>query len=367
MAPGVTILGKRLFYLLEETLSIRTPTYLHSPHCRNGPYLLRASALCSAPKSPLLPSKMSDNPDEVCANCGKEGSDTIKLKNCTACYLVKYCSVDCQKIHRKQHKKACKKRAAELNDEKLYSQGHERAAGDYCPICLLAIPFPVEDHAMLRPCCMKMVCFGCCQAAFQRGLREDCPFCRTPPAENDEETLEMVKKRVDARDPEAIYYLGDLHFRGIYGLKKDLSRALELWTEAADLGSTAALFKMGGCHMEGEGLAKDEAKAVEYWKVAAMQGEVQSRHNLGFYELEKGDFDRGVRHFLISAKMGYKGSLGIIKDMFANGHATKAQYAEALKGYQAAMEETKSPDRELEKGNLLEQWRRIVEGRGPLT
>ncbi|EJK68383.1 hypothetical protein THAOC_10440, partial [Thalassiosira oceanica] len=34
---------------------------------------------------------------EACANCGKEGSDTIKLKNCNACFLVKYCSVDCQK------------------------------------------------------------------------------------------------------------------------------------------------------------------------------------------------------------------------------------------------------------------------------
>ena len=58
---------------------------------------------------------------EACANCGKESGDAVKLKNCTACYLVKYCGVDCQKIHRKQHKKACKKRAAELKDEKLYS------------------------------------------------------------------------------------------------------------------------------------------------------------------------------------------------------------------------------------------------------
>ncbi|EJK54548.1 hypothetical protein THAOC_25814 [Thalassiosira oceanica] len=29
--------------------------------------------------------------DEVCANCGKIGSGIIKLKNCTACRLVKYC------------------------------------------------------------------------------------------------------------------------------------------------------------------------------------------------------------------------------------------------------------------------------------
>ena len=58
--------------------------------------------------------------EEACANCGKHGSDTVKLKNCTACRLVKYCGVDCQKAHRKQHKKACKQRAAELEDEQLY-------------------------------------------------------------------------------------------------------------------------------------------------------------------------------------------------------------------------------------------------------
>ena len=51
--------------------------------------------------------------DEACANCGKHGGDIVKLKNCTACRLVKYCGVDCQKTHRKQHKKACKQRAAE--------------------------------------------------------------------------------------------------------------------------------------------------------------------------------------------------------------------------------------------------------------
>ncbi|EJK55161.1 hypothetical protein THAOC_25135, partial [Thalassiosira oceanica] len=59
----------------------------------------------------------------VCANCGKEGNDAVKLKNCTACLLVKYCGVDCQRAHRKQHKKACKERAAELKDEQLYRPG----------------------------------------------------------------------------------------------------------------------------------------------------------------------------------------------------------------------------------------------------
>ena len=49
---------------------------------------------------------------------------------------------------------------------------------------------------------------------------------------------------------------------------------------------------------------------------------------------------------MISAKMGHKGSLEMIKEMFVRGLATKEQYAEALKGYQSAVEETKSHDRD---------------------
>ena len=51
---------------------------------------------------------------DVCASCGKAVVDDVKLKICTACKLVKYCSVDCQKNHRSKHKKSCKKRATEI-------------------------------------------------------------------------------------------------------------------------------------------------------------------------------------------------------------------------------------------------------------
>ena len=52
---------------------------------------------------------------DVCGHCGREDNNAdIKLKHCTACYSVKYCSVDCQKAHRPKHKKECKKKASEL-------------------------------------------------------------------------------------------------------------------------------------------------------------------------------------------------------------------------------------------------------------
>ena len=285
---------------------------------------------------------------EACGNCGKEGKeDGVKLKNCTACFLVKYCSLDCQKTHRKQHKKACKERAAQLKDEKLYSQGHERAEAEFCPLCLLAIPLPMEIHALLRPCCTKLVCFGCCLAAAKRGMGESCPFCRAPGSEIDVERLRRVRKRVAAKDPESICHLGDLYHAGSHELEKDESRALELWSEAAELGSTKALSLIGMAYYNGRlGINQDIARGIRYWESGAMQGGASSRHSLGLVERNNNEFDRAMRHFMISAKMGYKDSLDAIKDMFAKGLATKAQYVEGLKGYQEAIEDMMSPDRD---------------------
>ena len=44
----------------------------------------------------------------------------------------------------------------------------------------------------------------------------------------------------------------------------------------------------------------------------------------------------------------------MIKELFKKGYATKSQYAEALKGYQNALEEMKSPDRN-EAKTIVEQ------------
>ena len=56
-----------------------------------------------------------------------------------------------------------------------------------------------------------------------------------------------------------------------------------------------------------------------------MQGHVPARHNLGCLEIEKGNVGRAVKHFMISAKMGYDDSLDSMKKkMF---EASKLQYA----------------------------------------
>ncbi|EJK48121.1 hypothetical protein THAOC_33111 [Thalassiosira oceanica] len=163
---------------------------------------------------------------------------------------------------------------------------------------------------------------------------------------NDADGLAMIQTRVAKNDPAAIYFLGQQYYHGMNGLQKDARKSFELWTESAELGSINALFCLGNAYDLGEGVQQDKAKAVEFFTKAAMQGHVLARVNLGWLEGLKGNHDRAVRHFLISAKMGDKDSLENIKKEFKAGIATKEQYAEALKGYQDAVEEMKSHDRD---------------------
>ena len=119
-----------------------------------------------------------------------------------------------------------------------------------------------------------------------------------------------------------------------------------MWTEAAELGSLDAHYALGDRYYHGDDVVEDKPRGLHHWQQAAMKGHVKSRHNLGVIEFGEGNYKLAVQHWVISAKMGCKDSLYDIKTMFMDGHATKAQYAEALRGYQHAMEEMKSPQRE---------------------
>ena len=118
---------------------------------------------------------------------------------------------------------------------------------------------------------------------------------------NDADQLAMIQARVAKKDPAAINNLYNL---GACGLQNNMKRAVELFTEAAELGSIDALYKLGLAYYHGMGVEKDEAKAAEFYKRAAMQGCVESRHKLGYIEGQKGNYDRAVRHWMISAKNG---------------------------------------------------------------
>ncbi|EJK69750.1 hypothetical protein THAOC_08959, partial [Thalassiosira oceanica] len=235
---------------------------------------------------------------------------------------------------------------AASHSERLLNEGQERWEGDRCSICFLFIGFPVGEHARMNVCCMKRVCEGCILAANLRGINDRCPFCRAHRPSDDASKLAMIQKRVGKRDAEAIKYLGNEYFYGTLGLAKDVPRAIELWTEAAELGSVDAHYMLGVAYYYGYGADEDKPRGIQHWEEAAMKGHAESRHCLGVAEVDNDNYELAVRHWMVSAKMGGEDSLNSIKESFMEGEATKAQYAEALRGYGDAVVEMKSHQRE---------------------
>jgi hypothetical protein len=138
----------------------------------------------------------------ACANCGKEESKMI----CSACRLVKYCGKDCQIEHRRRHKQACKKRAAELHEEALFRVPPK--AKD-CPICFITLPESMICAKRYRSCCGKTFCSGCLFADMkQNNGRRICPFCRAQSPENIVDAIDLLYKRAEINDPNALAVLG---------------------------------------------------------------------------------------------------------------------------------------------------------------
>ena len=261
--------------------------------------------------------------------------------------MVKYCSRDCQVAHRPNHKKECKRRAAELFDEELFKDPPERPE---CPICMLPLPFG-DCSVQFNSCCGKLICLGCVHAQKKEDCRngkalqdcEACPFCRTPPPLEDEEILERLNKCIERNNAISMRQLAECYLEGEMGLQKDLVKAEELFQKAGENGYATAFGRLGDIYFQG--LDKDFKKAKHYWQLGAKRGCMDSRHNLAIVE-SRSDGIRAYKHFLICVKAGYEPSLQNVKLIFEQGFMTEDEYLEALGAYAKKQEDAKSAMRD---------------------
>ena len=277
-----------------------------------------------------------------CASCGTAEGDDIQLKTCTACKSVRYCSITCQRNHRPKHKRACKKRAAELRDEILFAQPESSNFGD-CPICCLPLPLD-RGKSGYHPCCSKIVCLGCVAANYERMERErrglTCPFCRDAVHEGDRN--QKMMKRIQANDPNAMCEVGEeCDEQGNY------VEAFRHFSKAAELGDADAHFYLSVVYRGGKGVKMDKKKEIYHLEEAAIKGHNDARRNLAYYEERKGNIERSVRHLIIAAKLGDDVSISTLKKFYADGDVSKESFAAALRAYQAVVNATKSSQRDV--------------------
>ena len=280
-----------------------------------------------------------------CANCGKEGGDS--MNTCNKCDLAVYCNAACKKKHKSKHKKKCERRAAELCDERLFNEPPPR---EDCPICMLPPPLYGSNYTGMNfySCCGKNICNGCTYTMRETGEKNMmlCPFCKAPPPKSNEENVERVKKLMEKGNASSFYQLGGYYAQGIMGLPQDEAKANELYLKAGQIGCAEGYCNLGVHYYSGRGVEIDKKKAMYYNELAAMNGSVMARHNLGADEYEAGNYHRAMKHYVISARAGYKPSLGLVKNGYMLGDVTKEEYANALRAYQKIQDETKSDIRD---------------------
>mmetsp|Transcript_10877 Transcript_10877/g.16069 ORF Transcript_10877/g.16069 Transcript_10877/m.16069 type:complete len:323 (+) Transcript_10877:97-1065(+) len=279
-----------------------------------------------------------------CASCGIAEVDGIKLTTCDAnCLLVRYCSGSCQREHRLQHKEECKKRVAELRDELLFAQPDSSHFGD-CPICFLPLAINERSHVLMS-CCSKAICDGCWYAnkirELNASLKHACPFCRHSVPVTQAEINANIMKRVEAND----------HFAtGFDGIRRydegDYGSAFEYLSKAAELGDADAHYQLSVMYLDGKGVEKDEKMAVYHWEESAIAGHPTARYNIGAIEWNNGSKERAVKHYIIAANHGNTKSVEMLKQGYKEGSVSKEDFAAALRAHQAAVDATKSPQRE---------------------
>jgi len=245
-----------------------------------------------------------------------------------------------------EHLEVCK--LGKISDEELFKQPPPE---EDCPICFQRLPYLDPTGKKYMSCCGKVLCSGCIHAPVydnqgNKVAEKKCAFCRIPFPKSNEEQIKRFKKRVEAEDPMAIYNVGVDYSEGANGYPQDSKKALELWHQSGELGYARAYGTIGSAYEYGRGVEIDKEKAKHYYEVSAVGGVVGARHNLGVLEENKGNTDRAVKHYMISAKGGYSNSLIQIKGLYSKGHISKDDYTNALRSYLAYLGEVKSVQRD---------------------
>jgi TPR repeat protein len=293
--------------------------------------------------------------------------------------LVKYCNADCQKKHWPKHKKECKQRAAELRDEALFK---EPPAKEECPICFLpmlnqllaciSLPpatimsVPISDYAeaneelakmdteVYYSCCGKSICGGCIDSFVKSGNIGKCPFCNAERmSKTDEDRVEEMMKRVEVNDAGAMTALGNDYYHGKSGLLRDREKAMELWEQAAALGSSEAHFALG-TQYDAEG---DSKKEKFHYEAAAMAGHEGARFNLANMEFDSGNVERAVKHWIIAASAGNHHAMNNLLIAFNKGLVPREEIESALTTYNNSCAEMRSEARDNYISKLKGEWR----------
>ena len=157
-----------------------------------------------------------------------------------------------------------------------------------------------------------------------------------------------MRKRIELKDPVAMFNIGMKYSYGGLGLPMDQAKCIDLLREAADLGGLDAQYQLGSFHRTGGmGLEQNEVEALKYFRQAAEGGHLASRNNLGSGEKENnGEHVAAMRHWRLAASGGSMLSIANLLSSFRDGFLHHDDLAETLQAFYRSRAEMRSEDRD---------------------
>jgi TPR repeat protein len=97
---------------------------------------------------------------------------------------------------------------------------------------------------------------------------------------------------------ETIFQVGKYYYEGKDGVPQDMTRAIELFHQASEMGYAEATFMLGHCYCYGEGVPKDRQEALEYFQeFAATKNVSEQRRAEAYIEIVKCYFELYLNHY----------------------------------------------------------------------
>ena len=116
------------------------------------------------------------------------------------------------------------------------------------------------------------------------------------------DAMRWYGRAAEAGDPQAQFYLGYIHDRGLRGANS-LSEAVNWYRKAAAQGEVRAQFRLGLLFDADSRLPRDPAEAQTWYGAAAAQGHAEARFNLARL-IEAEDAARAAELYALAAEDG---------------------------------------------------------------
>ena len=182
---------------------------------------------------------------------------------------------------------------------------------------------------------------------------------------------------MEANDPALTLILAQHYRHGDSGLQQDRAKAMELYTKAAELGSTHAHFFLGQMYVEGGNVKK----AKFHYEATAMAGCEVTRYELGCLEgtrnnklgamaFTSDNVKRAIKHWTIAASAGEYRAMKTLIDLFKKGLVVNRESIDlTLTAYNNSCKEMRSEARDATIRGITEtqlgedgKWERKVRG-----